>query len=133
MKFDRIGCDPLDSKRDLNLVEQINQTFTYLASFLAAEYLIKQYPNAGPLTLNLGTSKGLDIESSGCGGIGAEVFAAVHPRNNNKLLIDCGKISKRLIAHKYVFFMCPGFTAGPQKNDPQFPSVSIIALATEGH
>lgn len=29
LKFEKAGCDPLDSKRELNLIEQLNQTFTY--------------------------------------------------------------------------------------------------------
>ena len=132
MKFSTIGCDPLDSKRRLNLVEQLNQTFTYLASFLAAGYLLKKYPLAIPLILNLGTSKGLDIESSQCGGIGSEVFAAVNPKNNNKLKKDCEKISSQQgITHKYVFFMCPGYRSGYQVNDPRFPDVFIIAVSDD--
>ena len=132
MKFSTIGCDPLDSERQLNLIEQINQTFTYLASFLAAEYLLKKYPLSMPLILNLGASKGLDIESPQCGGIGAEVFAAVNPNNNNKLKNDCEKISARSgITHKYVFFMCPGYRSGYKVNDPLFPDVFIIAVSDD--
>jgi len=132
MKFEEVGCDPLDSKRQLNLIEQLHQTFTYLASFLATKYLLKKYPSAKPFTLNLGTSSGLDIRSSKCGGIGAEVFAAVNPKNNDKLIKDCRKISSQMgITHKYVFFMCPGFKSGRQEDDPQFPDVSIVAVSEE--
>jgi len=132
MKFEKVGCDPLESKRQLNLIEQLHQTFTYLASFLATEYLLKKYPSAKPFILNLGTSSGLDIKSSKCGGIGAEVFAAVNPKNNDKLIKDCKKIlSQTGIAHKYVFFMCPGFKSGRQEDDPQFPNVSIVAVSEE--
>ena len=85
-----------------------------------------------PLILNLGTSKGLDIESPQCDGIGAEVFAAVNPNNNNKLKNDCEKISARSgITHKYVFFMCPGYRYGYQVNDPLFPDVFIIAVSDD--
>ncbi len=132
MKFKKVGCDPLESKRQLNLIEQLNQTFTYLASFLAAEYLLKKYPSAKPFILNLGTSNGLDVKSSKCGGIGAEVFAAVNPKNNDKLINDCRKISSQPgITHKYVFFMCPGYKSGCQEDDPQFPDVSIVAVSEE--
>ena len=132
MKFEKVGCDPLESKRQLNLIEQLHQTFTYLASFLATEYLLKKYPSAKPFILNLGTSNGLDIKSSKCGGIGAEVFAAVNPKNNDKLIKDCKKISSQTgIAHKYVFFMCPGFKPGRQEDAPQFPDVSIVAVSEE--
>ena len=50
MKFEEIGCDPFDSTRRLNLIEQLNQTFTYAASLKAAEYLLhhhEAYPNSG--------------------------------------------------------------------------------------
>ena len=132
MKFKMIGCDPLKSKRQLNLVEQLNQTFTYLASFLATEYLLKIHPSAKPFILNLGARRGLDIESSKCGGIGAEVFAAVNPKNNNKLKKDCEKIFYQTgMTHKYVFFMCPGYKSGRQEDDPQFPDVSIVAVSED--
>ena len=44
MKFEEIGCDPFDTGRNLNLIEQINQTFTYVASLKAAEYLLTITP-----------------------------------------------------------------------------------------
>ena len=88
MKFEEIGCDPFDATRKLNLIEQINQTFTYLASLKAAEYLLNHHPNLESLTLNIGTRSGHDIETSEIGGVAAEVFAAVHPNNNRKLEKD---------------------------------------------
>jgi len=84
IKFEKIGFDPLDAERPLNLIEQVNQTFTYFASFKAAGYLFDRHKGIDSLTLNLGTRSGLDIESSFDGGIAAEVFAAVHPNNNNR-------------------------------------------------
>jgi hypothetical protein len=38
-KFEEFGTDPSNINRNLNLTEQINQTFTYLASFKVAEYV----------------------------------------------------------------------------------------------
>ena len=132
MKFAKVGCDPLEPTRQLNLIEQLNQTFTYLASFLAAEYLLIKYPTAIPLILNLGTSNGLDIESSQCGGIGAEVFAAVNLKNNDKLIKDCRKISSQTrITHKYVFFMCPGYKSAYQADSLEFPDVSIVSVSDD--
>lgn len=66
MKFGGIGFDPLDSDRALNIIEQINQSFTYLASFYALEILFTEYPELAPFRLNLGTAPGSDIESE-CG------------------------------------------------------------------
>jgi len=83
IKYERIGYDPLDTERELNLVEQINQSFTYLASFRAAEILFQRHRGISELSLNLGTMTGSDIGSSGAGGIAAEVFAATRPKSNN--------------------------------------------------
>ena len=78
MKFGGIGFDPLDPKRALNIIEQINQSFTYLASFYALEVLFTEYSELAPFRLNLGTAPGSDIESE-CGELAAEVFASVTP------------------------------------------------------
>lgn len=93
LKFEKVGCDPLSCSRPLNLIEQLNQTFTYLASFSGAEFLFERHPEVKRLILNLGTSSGSDIESAECGGIAAEIFAAVTPRNNGKLVADVEKVS----------------------------------------
>lgn len=66
MKFEKVGCDPLDSNRPLNLIEQLNQSFTYLASFKASEFLFtsqqhKKHLRGKKLKLNLGTVGGSDI------------------------------------------------------------------------
>jgi len=94
MKFGKAGCDPSDPDRDLNLIEQLNQTFTYLASFDAAIHVFREHPEITQLTLNLGTQSGSDIESGAAGGIAVEVFAAVTPTNNEKLKKDLAKVSK---------------------------------------
>lgn len=56
MKFGGVGFDPLNSNRALNIIEQINQSFTYLASFYALEVLFTEYPELAPFRLNLGTA-----------------------------------------------------------------------------
>lgn len=68
MKFGGIGFDSLNSDRELNLIEQINQSFAYLASFYALEILFTEYAELTPFRLNLGTAPGSDIESE-CGGL----------------------------------------------------------------
>jgi hypothetical protein len=113
IKFEPIGLDPLDTQRPLNLIEQINQTFTYLASFKAAEILFQQHRKLPSLVLNLGTTSGSDIESEFNGGIAAEVFAATKPSSNQKLKKDIAKVHATGAAFQYVFFMCPSIKSGP--------------------
>lgn len=116
IKFEKTGYDPLDIQRRLNVIEQVNQTFTYLASFRAAEILFQKHPKATKFILNLGTASGSDIESSNCGGIAAEVFSATKPSSNDKLNKDIKKVSATDAKHKYVFFLCPGIDAGIYKS-----------------
>jgi hypothetical protein len=116
LKFDPVGYDPLDEHRNLNLIEQINQSFTYLVSLRAVEYLLAEHPEAAPYRLNLGTRAGSDIESLD-GSVAAEAFAAVTPDNNGKLQKDIAKVKLVPADHRYVFFS----SARPGKNhvDPQ--------------
>lgn len=113
MKFGGIGFDPLNSDRQLNVIEQINQSFTYLASFYALEILFTEYAELAPFRLNLGTAPGSDIESE-CGELAAEVFAAVAPTSNQKLKKDINKVLETNARLKFVFFMCPNFKLGRQ-------------------
>jgi hypothetical protein len=107
LKFERSGRDPLDPSRPLNLIEQLNQTFTYLGSVRAVQFLFDEHPEAAPFRLNLGTASGSDVESVD-GSVAAEVFAAVAPGNNRKLAKDVEKVRSTRAEHKYVFFYCPG-------------------------
>lgn len=120
LKFEKMGYDPLNSDRDLNFIEQLNQTFTYLASMKAAEFLFNNHPEISSLTLNLGTAPGSDLETTNCGGIAAEVFAATKPSSNNKLNKDIKKVSETDAKYKYSFFMCPDIEPGEysQKSSP---------------
>ncbi|NQT00336.1 MAG: hypothetical protein HQ595_04550 [Candidatus Omnitrophica bacterium] len=113
MKFEKVGYDPLNTERELNLIEQLNQSFTYLASFKAAEILFQRHEGIYELLLNLGVMPGPDIESSDVGGIAAEVFATTKPSSNNKLNKDIVKVASTDATHKYVFFMCPHIKEGP--------------------
>lgn len=131
LRFTQAGCDPLDPNRDLNLIEQLNQTFTYLATFRAAERLFETYGPNLRLTLNLGTQPGADIETDAYGGIAAEVFAAVKPDNNKKLKKDLKKVSQASANHKYVFFACPGHQPGEEDEDSDYPGVKIISLGID--
>lgn len=128
MKFGGVGYDPLNPDRELNLIEQINQSFTYLASFYALEVLFSSHSNLAPFKLNLGTAPGSDIESV-CGQLAAEVFASVTPTNNQKLRKDIDKVSKTDAAFKYAFFMCPGFELGRQT---KFENNGVLVWALKG-
>ena len=128
IKFEKIGFDPLDSTRSINLIEQANQTFTYLASFLAAEILFSKHQGLKHLVMNLGTQAGSDLESQFNGGIAAEVFSSVSPNNNDKLRKDIIKVERTEAKHKYVFFLCPEIEAGPYKN-PLANEVHVFALS----
>jgi hypothetical protein len=49
LKFTEAGRDPLEPTRALNLVEQLNQSFPYLASIGAALWLLTRHPDCAPL------------------------------------------------------------------------------------
>ena len=132
MKFEQMGRHPLED-RDLNLIEQINQTATYLASLRAVEILLTRHPKAGGFTLNLGTKGGLDIESKKPGAVAAEVFAAVKHTNNGKLKGDVRALLKKAPGHKarYVMFAAPGFREGRRREleKADAPNIKVWAVA----
>jgi hypothetical protein len=104
LKFDRAGCDPLDAARSLNFIEQLNQTFTYLATIQGARWLLEHHPEHAPYVLNLGTSPGSDICSQdGC--VIAETFAATHPDSNRKIAKDIAKAKRASASRKFVFYL----------------------------
>ncbi len=127
LKYEKSGSDPLED-RPLNFIEQLNQTFTYLASLDAVEKLIEHHPDKAPYKVNLGTVSGYDIESSD-GSVIAEVFAAVRPSNNNKLIIDTIRACESGAEYKYVFYACLSDGPGDRSN-PKYPDVRIISLGT---
>lgn len=126
MKFHELGFHPMEDRR-LNLVEQINQTFTYLVSFAAAEQILRSHPDSAPICLNLGTSSGSDLESASKS-VAAEIFASVSRTNNRKLVKDVAKVSDSGVAHKYVFFYCPEEECKPFRLE-RFPDVEIVPLS----
>ena len=128
MKFGGVGFDPLDLDRELNVIEQINQSFTYLASLYALEILFAKYPHLAPFRLNLGTAPGSDIESE-CGELTAEVFASVTPTNNQKLKNDIDKVMETNAKFKFAFFISPNYELGRQ---PQLERGNVIVWALKG-
>jgi hypothetical protein len=110
LKFEQIGFHPVDH-RPLNVVEQINQTWTFVTALEAARLLLQWHPEVGPLLLAPGAhaSQPLDIMSEAPNLIGAETFAALAPENNKKIARDLVKMAKRLEKHRYIFFMSPRY------------------------
>ncbi|CAN7385596.1 hypothetical protein LJR251_002321 [Rhizobium rhizogenes] len=110
MKFEPIGFHPVE-KRALNLIEQINQTWTYAVAIAAVRQLLLLHPEAGGFKLAPGAhaSLPLDIMSEIDGLVGAETFAAVSPHNNNKLAQDLKKLEQHHETYRYIFFMSPNF------------------------
>lgn len=110
MKFETIGFHPIEGHA-LNLVEQINQTWSYLVALAAVRQLLVLHPDIGGYRLAPGAhaSIPLDIMSEVEGIVGAETFAAVDPRNNDKLAMDLAKMAMRQEEFRYVFFMSPRF------------------------
>ena len=111
LKFNKIGCDPLNSSVQWNLVEQINQTFTYLVSLKAAEFLYSEFKDIEIIEFNLGTQGGFDLiakDEYGCDIVVAEVFAAVKAHSNDKLRQDILKVMKSNAKYRYVFFTADG-------------------------
>lgn len=111
IKFNVVGQHPIGGHR-LNFIEQINQTWTYLAALAAARQLLIQHPDAGGFRLAPGAhaAQPLDVMSLADGLVGAETFAAVHPDNNQKLARDLNKMGGRGETYRYVFFISPGFS-----------------------
>ena len=103
MKFEPVGYDPLEPERPLNLIEQINQSFSYLVTLRGAAYLLRKHPTAVPFMLNFGTAPGPDIVSADRS-VMAEAFAATRTDSNRKLRKDIEKMRARAAGHKYVFF-----------------------------
>src|SRR5437762_709835 len=81
LRFQTVGHDPLTGE-SLNVIEQLNQTFTILVSLKAVEQLIEMHPEANGFRLALGTSSGRDIESVQPNLVAAEVFSATSPASN---------------------------------------------------
>jgi len=110
MKFEPVGFHPIRGHA-LNIVEQINQTWTYCVALAAARQLLLLHPDVEGFRLAPGAHacQALDIMSVAEGRVGAETFAAVTPRNNGKLDADLLKLSTRQEEHRYAFFMSPRY------------------------
>jgi hypothetical protein len=110
MKFEQVGFHPMTGDA-LNIIEQINQTWTFAVAIAATKKLLDLHPEAGGFRLAPGAHAALPLDiMSVCEGlVGAETFAAVHPRNNKKLSFDLDKLARCSEKHRYVFFMSPAY------------------------
>jgi hypothetical protein len=124
LKFEAIGFHPLEV-RSLNAIEQINISWTWLAALAAAKQVFALHPGAGALLLAPGAdfAQPLDVMSELEGMIGAEVFAAVRPRNNDKLAKDLAKLANRAEQYRYVFFASPDHAV--TQRQPQFERYGV--------
>ncbi len=129
MKFEAVGFHPVE-ERPLNIVEQINQTWTYFVAALSAKQLLVLHPTVGGLHLAPGAhaSLELDIMSDAPGIVGAETFAAVDPRNNRKLLKDLEKMAARKEVYRYVFFMSPLYPSASRQPALERDGVQVWSL-----
>lgn len=126
MKFYQTGRDPIED-RDLNIIEQLNQQFTYLVSLNATKQLLKVHPGEAPFIMNLGTAPGPDIISEN-NVVSAEVFSSANPKNNDKLLNDAERVQKTDSKYKYVFYHSPTRHSREDWLSSQYPDVKIIYL-----
>lgn len=129
MKFEQVGFHPLED-RPLNIIEQINQTWTFAVAIAAARQLIELHPDAGGMRLAPGAhaSLDLDIMSEVKGYVGAETFAAVNPRNNGKLAGDLSKLAQRHERYRYVFFMSPLFPGNERRQQFERDGVEVWSI-----
>lgn len=130
IKFDPIGWHPTEG-HELNCIEQVNQTFTYLVAFEAARFLLERHPDAGGFDLAPGAhmAMDLDIMSVEPGLVGAETFAAVDPRNNNKLAKDLAKLAQYDQPNRYVFFSSPLYPGLKRWERLEKPGIEVWSVA----
>jgi hypothetical protein len=119
-----VGYDPLTGE-PLNIVEQLNQTFTILVSLHAIERLIELHPEAGGFRLALGTRSGRDIESVRPNHVAAEAFSATRPTSNQKLTKDLTRLATDTALRRYVFFASPGLSPGRHVELETVPNIQV--------
>lgn len=123
MKFEPLGCDPLDPTDAQNLAEQIDQQAIYEAAADALDYLCTKYPDCEWMFAPGAHSSGHDIQSNDRL-VAAEVFAAVKPDNNRKLAKDIEKVATFAGPHRYVFYRSPGHA----RSERRVSGVVVVSL-----
>ena len=101
MKYEKIGNDPIKG-HPLNLIEQLNQTYSSLVVLAGVKDLLQTYPDKS-FELHLGAISGHDIQSTD-GEVIAECFAVTSISSNDKLNKDCKKLMDANAIHKHIYF-----------------------------
>ncbi len=129
MKFETVGRHPVDG-HELNFIEQVNQTWTYLAALAATRELLLLHPDAGGFHLAPGAhaAQPLDVMSVAPGLVGAETFAAVHPANNRKLAMDLAKLAGSAEKFRYVFFISPAYLGTQRLPDLERDGIQVWSV-----
>lgn len=132
MKFEAVGRHPVDG-HELNFIEQVNQTWTYLAALAATRELLRLHPDASGFRLAPGAhaSQPLDVMSVVAGLVGAETFAAVHPGNNRKLANDLTKLAGCNESFRYVFFISPAYPGTQRRPELERDGVQVWSVDVE--
>ncbi|WP_125226278.1 hypothetical protein [Leptospira levettii] len=125
LKFEKIGSNSFNPDPS-NLIEQINQTFSNITTFLGLEYLMDKHGEQ-IFYLNLEFTKGYDILSKD-GMIACETFSAVNLKNNDKLKSDIEKLSKSPQPLKYVFYYSHDHSTREEK---VVDSVNVIQFSKD--
>ncbi len=131
IKFDPVGFHPL-AGHALNVIEQFKQTATYLVALEATRLLFDLHPEEPGYVIAPGAhmSHLLDIMSINEGQVGAETFAAVNPRNNNKLKKDLMKLATRTERIRYVFFTSPLYPEKARRIELETNGIQVWSLTT---
>jgi hypothetical protein len=131
VKFEKKGFHPT-THHPLNLIEQINQTCTYMVALYATKLLLERHPDANGFTVAPGAnaSQALDIMSIKSGLVGAETFAATSPKSNGKLKKDLAKMENRSEKYRYVFFACTQEQYNVTQQHPKLekPDIQVWSL-----
>lgn len=129
MKFEQVGFHPLED-RPLNIIEPINQTWTFVVAIAAVRQLLELHPDAGGMLLAPGAraSLDLDIMSEVKGYVGAENFPAVSLRNNGKLVSDLSKLAQCHERYRCVLFMPPLFLGNERRQKFERDGVEVWSI-----
>ena len=135
LKFTDFGFDPLNGTQ-LNLIEQLNQSFHALAVFAATEIIFDEFKDCGILYLSPQVDGGPDIKTGGPNVVAAEVFATVSFENNTKLYDDAKRLKEKAkeAHHRFVCFFDPTRSRNPgwQPNlAKHYNPVKVYALSWE--
>ena len=127
MKFCKIGLAPIKGT-ELNLMEQLNQSFSDLVIIEAVSDLLSKYPEKS-FEIHLGTESGFDIESTD-GAVAAECFAVTSFISNDKLKKDSQRIINRAPERKkYIYFYSQNDADYKLENAyKKFPDITYVRI-----